>query len=58
MACKRGYGSVISGDVGVSRRGDWTKKPTGCGRLGQTLLGGLGCHMGFDGGVELVQNVG
>ena len=58
MASKRGCGSVISGDVGVSRRGDRTKKPTGCARLGQTLLGGLGCHMGFDGGVELVQNVG
>ena len=58
MAGKRGCGSVINGDVGVSLRGDRTNKPTGGDRLGQTLLVGLGCHIGFDGGVDLVQNVG
>ena len=58
MAGKRGCGSVISRDVGVSLRGDQTNKPTWGGRLGQTLRVGLGCHMGFDGGVDFVQNVG
>ena len=58
MAGKPGCGSVIGGDVGVSLRGDRTKKPTGGGRLGETLRVGLGCHMGFDGGVDLVRNVG
>ena len=58
MAGKRGCGGVISGDVGVILRGDWTNKPTGGGRLGQTFLVGLGCHVGFDGGDNLVQNAG
>ena len=58
MAGKRGCGSVVSGDAGVSLRGDRTDKPTGGDRLGQTLLVGLGCHISFDGGVDLVQNVG
>ena len=58
MAGKSGCASLISGDVGVSLRGDRTKKPTWGGRLGQNLRGGLGCHMGFGGGVDLVQNVG
>ena len=58
MAGKRGCGSVVSGDAGVSLRGDRTDKPTGGDRLGQILLVGLGCHIGFDGGVDLVQNVG